>query len=140
MVGYAASRLAVGLATVLVAMLLLFSLIHLVPGDPATAALGPLATPDMIVSFRARLGLDEPVPVQFWLFLRGVLTGDLGRDVLSNVGVATLVFGELPHTAALAAAGLGWAMIIGIPLGCYSAAHRNSWLDRATAVASVGFA
>src|SRR5580658_6452943 len=116
-------------------MLILFSLIHLVPGDPASIVLGPRATPDLIAAFRVRMGLDQPLPVQFSKFLLHTLQGDLGRDVFTDTSVSGIVLTELPHTFALAGAGLGWAVLLGIPLGCFSAANRNSWLDRAFAVA-----
>ena len=137
MLAYALNRLVLAAAIVLVAMLILFSLIHLVPGDPASIVLGPRATPDLIAAFRERMGLDQPLFVQFAKFLAHTLQGDLGRDVFTEDSVAAIVFRELPHTFALAGAGLGWAVLVGVPLGCFSAAHRNTWLDRATGVASV---
>ncbi len=134
---YALNRLVLATAIVLVAMLILFSMIHLVPGDPASIVLGPRATPELIADFRHRMGLDDPLPVQFATFLGKLLHGDLGSDVFTNQSVAAIVMGELPHTFALAGVGLGWAVLLGIPLGCFSAAHSNSWIDRATGVASV---
>jgi peptide/nickel transport system permease protein len=137
MLRYALRRLALALVIVLVAMAMLFAMLHLVPGDPASIALGPRATPEMREDFRIRMGLDQPVPVQFARFLASAVRGDLGTDVWSNQPVARLVWLALPHTAALAALGLGWAVLLGIPLGCFSALHRESWLDRVTAVLSV---
>ena len=137
MFAYALNRLALAVAIVLVAMFILFSLIHLVPGDPASIVLGPRATPDLIAAFRERMGLDRPLPVQFVTFLGHTLQGDLGRDVFTDTSVASIVLRELPHTFALAGAGLGWAVLLGIPLGCFSAANRNTWLDRISGVVSV---
>jgi len=134
---YTLNRLVLATAIVLVAMLILFSMIHLVPGDPASIVLGPRATPELIAEFRQHMGLNEPLPVQFASFLGRLLHGDLGSDVFTNESVASIVMGELPHTFALAGVGLGWAVLLGIPLGCFSAAHSNSWLDRVTAIASV---
>jgi peptide/nickel transport system permease protein len=135
---YTLNRLALAAAIVLVAMLILFSMIHLVPGDPASIVLGPRATPELIAEFRQRMGLDDPLPIQFAAFLRKLLHGDLGSDVFTSRSVAAIVMAELPHTFALAGAGLGWAVLLGIPLGCFSAANSNSWLDRAMGVVSVG--
>jgi peptide/nickel transport system permease protein len=135
---YTLNRLALAAAIVLVAMLILFSMIHLVPGDPASIVLGPRATPELIAEFRQRMGLDDPLPVQFAAFLGKLLRGDLGSDVFTSRSVAAIVMAELPHTFALAGAGLGWAVLLGIPLGCFSAANSNSWLDRAMGVVSVG--
>ncbi len=137
MLAYALNRLGLAVVIVLVAMLILFSLIHLVPGDPASIVLGPRATPDLIAAFRERMGLDRPLPVQFATFVGHTLQGDLGRDVFTDASVSSIVLRELPHTFALAGAGLGWAVLLGIPLGCFSAANRNTWLDRITGVVSV---
>lgn len=134
---YVLRRLGLALAIVLVAMAMLFGMLHLVPGDPASIALGPRATPEMREDFRARMGLDKPVPVQFAMFVGRAVRGDLGKDVWSNQPVAWLVWLAFPHTAALTALGLGWAMLLGIPLGCYSALHRGSGVDRITGVVSV---
>jgi peptide/nickel transport system permease protein len=75
--------------------------------------------------------------VQFALFLLNVLRGDLGRDVFTNQPVLQIILNDLPSSLALAGAGLGWAMLLGVPLGCFSAIRRNSWLDRFTGVLSV---
>ena len=137
MLAYAAHRVLLAAVIVLAAMLILFSMIHLVPGDPASIVLGTRATPELVQEFRDRMGLDKPLPVQLAVFVWHALSGDLGRDLFSNAPVAGIVARELPHTFALAALGLGWAVLIGIPLGCFSAARRNSWLDRIAGVISV---
>jgi peptide/nickel transport system permease protein len=125
------------IAIVCVAMLFLLSAIHLVPGDPAGIALGPRATPEMREDFRIRMGLDKPFVVQYVRFLGNVVTGDLGVDVWSSRPVAGIIREQLPHTLALAFTGLGWAVILGIPLGCFSAVRQNSWLDRFVGIISV---
>ena len=134
---YAFKRLGLMTAIVLVAMTILFIMIHLVPGDPASIALGPRASPAMVEDFRQRMGLDQPVLIQLVRFVGNVLTGDMGVDVWTNRSVAQIVFNELPYTVVLALAGLGWAVLLGIPLGCYSAVRRGSWLDRVTGIFSV---
>ncbi len=134
---YALKRLGLMTAIVAVAMTILFTMIHLVPGDPASIALGPRATPEMVRDFTSRMGLDQPVPVQLLRFFGNVLSGNLGVDVWTSKSVAAIVFNELPYTVVLALAGLGWAVVLGIPLGCYSAVHRGSWLDRLTGIFSV---
>ena len=98
-------------------MTLLFSMVYLVPGDPASIALGPRATAAMKAAFRARMGLDDPLPVQLWNFISNVLKGDLGVDVWSNRSVAQIVLEAMPYTLALTEVGLGWAVVTGIPLG-----------------------
>ena len=118
-------------------MTMLFSMIYVVPGDPASIALGPRATPEMKAQLIARMGLDQPLPVQLVNFIGGVFGGDLGVDVWSNRSVAAIILEALPHTLALTALGLGWSVALGIVLGCFSATHRGSWLDRAIGVLSV---
>ncbi len=112
-------------------MAVLFGMIYLVPGDPITIALGPRATEAMRHAYLAKMRLDQPVYAQFLAFAGGVLRGDLGADVFSNRSVTTIVLEQLPYTLALTGAGLGWAVLLGIPLGCYSAIHRNSCLRQA---------
>lgn len=134
---YVLRRLLLSVLTICVAMLFLLSAIHLVPGDPAGIALGPRATPETREAFRVRMGLDKPFIVQYVRFLGNVVTGDLGVDVWSNRPVTGIIGNQLPHTPALAFIGLGWAIVVGIPLGCFSAARQNSILDRAVGVISV---
>jgi peptide/nickel transport system permease protein len=84
------------------------------------------------------LGLDQPVPVQLARFLGRVAQGDLGTDMWTQRGVTTIVLENLPYTLVLIGAALGWSALVGIPLGCYSAIRRNSWIDRLTGVLAVG--
>ena len=137
MLVYTVRRLALTIVILLVTMTLLFSMVYLVPGDPASIALGPRATAAMKASFRERMGLDDPLLVQLWNFIANVLRGDLGVDVWSNRSVAQIVMEALPYTLALTGLGLGWAVVTGIPLGAWSAVARNSWADRLIGVLSV---
>jgi peptide/nickel transport system permease protein len=134
---YTVKRIGLAGLIVLAAMIMLFGMIYLVPGDPASIALGPRATPEMKAALSARMGLDRPIPVQLLNFISGVITGNLGVDVWSNRSVATIVLEALPYTLALTAVGLGWSVTLGIVLGCFSATHRGSWIDRAIGVLSV---
>jgi peptide/nickel transport system permease protein len=137
MLTYGIKRIGLALVIVLLAMTMLFSMIYVVPGDPASIALGPRATPEMKAQLTQRMGLDQPLPVQLANFIGGVLRGDLGVDVWSNRSVATIILDALPHTLALTALGLGWSVALGIVLGCFSATHPGSWLDRVIGVLSV---
>ncbi|MSP81484.1 MAG: ABC transporter permease [Alphaproteobacteria bacterium] len=134
---YTTRRLGLAIIIVSVAMAMLFFMIYLVPGDPASIALGPRATPEMKLALRAKMGLDKPVPIQFMNFYINVIQGDLGVDVWSNRSVSVIVSEALPYTLILTALGLGWAIVLGIPMGCYSAIHRNSWLDKLSGIISV---
>jgi len=134
---YTLQRLGLAVLIVCLAMLMLLSAIHMVPGDPAGIALGPRATPEMREAFKVKMGLDQPFVVQYFRFLGNVVTGDLGSDVWSNRPVSQIIAEQLPHTLALTFLGLGWAVMIGIPMGCFSAVKRNSLLDKLTGVLSV---
>ena len=134
---YALKRLGLAILIVCLAMLFLLSAIHLVPGDPAGIALGPRASPEMREEFRVRMGLDKPFVVQYVRFLGNVATGDLGVDVWSSRPVASIIGEQLPHTLALAFLGLGWAIVVGIPLGCFSAVKQNTWIDNIVGMISV---
>jgi peptide/nickel transport system permease protein len=121
------------------AVSLLFGMIHLVPGDPASVMLGPRATPALKAELAQRMGLDRPLAVQLARFYAGVVRGDLGVDPFSGRRVSDMVFEQLPYTLALVLVAIGGASLLGIPLGCFSAVRRDSWLDRLTAVVSVAF-
>jgi peptide/nickel transport system permease protein len=134
---YLLKRLGLSVVIVLSALLVLFLLLHLIPGDPARIALGPRATPEVIARYAERAGLDKPVLVQFWIYFTNALSGDLGVDVFSQRSVAKIVLEGLPSTLILAAVSLFWSALIGIPLGCLSAIRPNSWFDRLTGIISV---
>lgn len=135
---YAIKRIGLSVVIVCLAALALFALLHLIPGDPVSIALGPRATPEIQARYAEKMHLDEPVVVQFLIFAGNVLQGDLGSDVFSERPVALTVAEQLPYTLVLAFAGLGWSALIGVPLGCFSAVRPNSLVDRITGVFSVG--
>jgi peptide/nickel transport system permease protein len=121
------------------AVSLLFGMIHMMPGDPASVILGPKASPELKAELSQRMGLDRPLWVQLGHFYAGLVHGDLGVDVFSDRPVSEIVLEQLPYTVALVLAAIGGATLLGIPLGCFSAIRRNSILDRVTAVMSVAF-
>ncbi|MCZ7676798.1 MAG: ABC transporter permease [Roseovarius sp.] len=135
---YLVKRLGLSVAVIVAVIPVLFSLLHLIPGDPATVALGPRATPETIARYAAKMHLDEPVWRQFLIYVGNALTGDLGVDVFSDRPVTTIIGERLGFTLALVCAGMGWAVVLGIPLGCLAAVRPNSWLDRITGILSVG--
>jgi len=134
---YLLKRLGLAFAVICAVVLVLFSLLYLIPGDPATIALGPRASPEAIARYAERMHLDEPIWRQFLIFIGNALTGDLGVDVFSERSVTTIVGERLGFTLALVGLGMGWAMTLGIPLGCLAAVRPNSWLDRITGILSV---
>jgi peptide/nickel transport system permease protein len=135
---YLLKRLATSVAIVAVAIALIFCMIYVIPGDPIKVALGPRATPEMIASFRLRMGLDLPLYRQLLNYFLQIVQGDLGSDVLSGRSVALSISEALPFTLALIVGSMSWSILIGIPLGCYAAVHRGSPLDRLTGILSVG--
>lgn len=138
MLSYLAKRLTLSLIVVALVLLLLFSMLHMIPGNPAILALGTRATPEAIAEYSARMRLDEPVAIQFLIFVGNALQGDLGTDVFSGRPVTQVIGERVGFSMALIFAGMGWAVLLGIPLGCLAAIRPNSWIDRVTGVFSVG--
>ncbi len=134
---YFLKRIFLGVVIVVIAVSLLYAMIHLVPGDPVKTILGPRASPEIQAQIREKMGLNDPLPLQIVKFLGNVATGDLGEDVFKRKSVNTIVFEQLPHTIYLVLAGIGWAILIGIPLGCFAAVYQNSVMDRVVGILSV---
>ena len=135
---YFVKRIGLAILIVFVAVFSLFVMLHAIPGDPVSIALGPRATPEIQAAYAAKMHLDKPLVTQLLIFFGNVLQGDLGTDVFSNRSVTTILVEQLPYTITLAVASLGWAALIGIPIGCLSATRRGSWVDRLTGVVSIG--
>lgn len=110
---------------------LVFSLIHLVPGDPAQAMLGDGASPQDIAELRTNLGLDRPLPAQYVAFLRSAVTGDLGLSFRTGQPVTQMIAERVPATAELALAAMTVAILLAIPLGIIAAVWKNTWVDHA---------
>ena len=103
-----------------------FALLHLLPGDPALVMLGDSGgPPERIAELRAQLGLDDPLVLQYARFLGNLLRGDLGRSIHSNRPVLEAIRQQAPDTIALTLAGLGLAVVLGIPLGVLAACCRR---------------
>jgi len=135
---YLFKRLGLAAIIVVIAVSLLYGMIHAVPGDPLSIVLGPRATPEMRADLALRLGLDKPFIVQLGNFFFNVLRGDLGDDVFSERPVSEIFFTQLPFTASLIFMAIGWSAALGIPLGCYSAIRRGSTIDKISGIFSVG--
>ena len=116
----------------LVVSFLVFSLMQLVPGDPAVVAAGNNASPELIEQTRERLGLDQPFFAQYWSWLRDVVTGDLGTSLFSNQPAWDSIAARIPVTASLTALSLFWAVLIGLILGIVAGMRPGSWIDRLT--------
>ncbi|MFH8252758.1 ABC transporter permease [Microbacterium sp. B2969] len=94
-----------------------FLMIHALPGDPVRGALGPTASAELVAARREQLGLDDPLLLQYWNYLAGVLTGRLGVSFGSNLPVAQVIADRLPATASLAILAFAVAIAVAIPLG-----------------------
>ncbi len=136
---YLVKRLFMTILVLFLLTVLLSLLVHIVPGDPARALLGPRATAETVARIQAEMDLDKPVTVQVWNFIKNVLRGSFGDDVFSRRPIAESIASVLPHTIALAGSSIGLSILIGIPLGVFSATHPGSWLDRFTAIISISF-
>src|SRR5438874_2037065 len=108
---------------------LIFSLIHLIPGDPAVAIAGEGARPEDIIAVRKALGLDQPLWTQYIHYLARLAHGDLGRSFRTNDLVANEILTRYPATIELALGAMFVALIVAFPLGMISAIYRNSWID-----------
>ncbi|MGX5844910.1 ABC transporter permease [Mesorhizobium sp. ArgA1] len=134
---YLVRRIVLAIAIIAIAVTLLFLMIRAVPGDPAAVLLGPRATLEMKALLHQQMGLDKPLVVQIVTFFGGLLHGNLGFDVFSQRPVADIVFEQLPYTIELILVSIVWAVGIAVPLGCYSALRRNSFVDQLAGVVTV---
>jgi len=139
MLVYVLKRIGLALVIIILAVTLLYLMIHAVPGDPATVMLGPRATPELIAQLHQRMGLDKPLPVQIISFFGRVLSGDLGTDVFQEKPVAGIIMSVVPYTLILVGAGIAWSLALGIPLGVFSALRPDSWIDKVAGILSVAF-
>jgi peptide/nickel transport system permease protein len=108
---------------------LVFSLIHLVPGDPAQAMLGEGAAPQDVEDLRSKLGLDRPLLEQYGAFLRGALRGDLGVSFRTGQTVTDMIVERMPATIELALAAMVVTIVISLPLGIVAAVRRGTVID-----------
>lgn len=137
MTGYVLKRLLLAIPTLFVMLTAIFVLVRLVPGDAASVILGDQATAASLQALRARLGLDQPMHVQYLSFIGDVLTGDLGRSLSSGRTVVQEVLMVLPSTIELALASIAIGLAFGLPLGIAAAIRRNGWIDYATRLLSL---
>ena len=131
------SRLLQGVAVMIGATLIVFLASYLT-GDPAALMMGDTATPEQIEEFRALRGLDRPWYILYAEFLVDLVQGDLGTSIYYNQPNASLILQRLPATLKLAAAALGLALVLAIPLGVLAALKRGTWID--TVVTSLAVA
>lgn len=112
--------------------LLVFAFLHLIPGDPAVTMLGDRATPEAVERLRDRMGLNEPLPLQYLSFLGRLITFDLGTSIFTGVPVLDEIKLRWPATFELATMSMLIALVIGIPAGVMAAVKKNSLIDNLT--------
>ncbi len=131
MIGFITRRLLQSIVVVLLVTVIVFILLHLLPGGPARAQLGPRATPAAIANFNHQMGYDRSLPVQYWHWLTELVTGNLGFSVKFNQSVASLIGERLPKTLVLTVLSTLFALVVAIPLGMVQAVKRNHAADYA---------
>ena len=114
--------------------LLTFSMLHLIPGDPAQILAGPDASASDIMALRQQMGLDRPLAVQYVGYLEGLAQGDLGRSMSTRRPVLDELMDRFPNTLILAVAGVGVAVLLGIPIGVLAAIRARTMVDHAAMV------
>ncbi|MBM3149706.1 MAG: ABC transporter permease, partial [Chloroflexi bacterium] len=126
---YLVRRLLQLLVALLGMSVIIFLAMRVAPGDPAERMVSPLATQQELQQMREALGLNKPIYEQYVIFLYDVLHGSLGKSLFYNAPVVTLVLESLPATFQLALLSMMVVIVVGVPLGVYSATHSDSWPD-----------
>jgi peptide/nickel transport system permease protein len=122
------------LVTLFGLILITFLIGRVMPIDPVIAIVGDHAPPDVVARVRVELALDQPLPVQFWIYLRNLLDGDFGRSVMTSNTVLTDIGHFFPATIELATAAILVAVVIGVPLGVLAAVRQGSRIDHAVRI------
>jgi ABC-type dipeptide/oligopeptide/nickel transport system permease component len=129
MLRYVAQRLALSIPVFLSVVTIVFLVVRVLPGDPAQAALGDYASKQAVESLRQKLGLDQPLPIQYVNFLGDLARGDLGVSMINGSPIRDQVIYNLPFTLELTIAALLVGVLLGIPTGMYTAVQRNRLPD-----------
>nr|WP_298212440.1 ABC transporter permease [Ferrimicrobium sp.] len=139
-VAYLIRRLLQAIIVVIGVSIIVFVMVHSLPGGPARAILGPQATPIQVKDFIVANGYNKPLIVQYFNYLGQLLHGNLGYSYTENAPVRTLIGQALPKTALLVFLAYGLGLIVGVPLGIWQAVHRDGALDHAlTSVELTGY-
>jgi peptide/nickel transport system permease protein len=138
MLRYTANRILLFIPILIGLSLVTFIYIHLIPGDPIQAMVGPQATPELVTQLRHQFGLDRPLPVQYISWVTGVLHGDLGITFRSRQALTPLLLDRIPATLELAGAALLVAVLVGLPTGILAGLHKNTTFDYVFSLLSLG--
>lgn len=139
MAEYLLHRLAGALGVVLAMSVLIFAVVHILPGNVAYAILGEFATAENVRALEAKLGLNDPLPLQYWHWLSGMLRGDLGVSVVMQRSAAPLILEALGRSAILAVLAFVMVATGGIALGVFAATHQGRLSDRIATLAQLVF-
>jgi ABC-type dipeptide/oligopeptide/nickel transport system permease component len=126
---YVVTRLVLAIPTFLAVLTLVFFVVRVIPGDPATAALGDYASKEAVEALREKMGLNAPLYVQYFRFLGDLLRGDLGNSLITGKPISELVMHVLPYTLQLTLSAIIVGAALGVPIGIYTAVHRNGFAD-----------
>ncbi|WHA43787.1 ABC transporter permease [Agrobacterium larrymoorei] len=137
MASFIIRRLIALIPVMCIVLVIVFSLVRMIPGDPAVTLLGPGATQEQISALRSQLDLDQPVVLQFVNYVLGLFQGDFGFSLKTGQPVAHEILSRLPATIELSVLAVIVAIIVGIPLGVLSATRPNSIFDHVTRLASL---
>lgn len=137
MIRYVVSRLLFAVPIFLGVVTIVFVVVRVLPGDPALAALGQYASRDAVQALRARLGLDQPILVQYARYLEQLARGDLGQSLITGTPVGGEISHNLPYTLRLTVVALALGIVLGVPTGVLSALTRNRLPDSAGRVLSL---
>ncbi len=129
MLSFIARRMVIAIPTIFLISVFAFGLQMLLPGDPVLAMAGEERDPEVIAFLREKYGFNDPIPVQYLNWMRGVLTGDLGMSLRTNLPVTELIAAKLPVTIQLAVMAMIFALVIGIPAGILSAVKKGTVTD-----------
>jgi len=137
MLRYVVRRLMLLVPILLGVSILIFFWVHALPGNPASALLGERATPQLVKQYKERYGLDKPMPVQYWEYLKVTLHGDLGVSIVTRQTVVSEIKRRFPATVELALGAMIFAVTLGIPLGFFAAKRYGGVFDHLSLVGSL---
>jgi peptide/nickel transport system permease protein len=137
MLRYVVRRLLLLVPILVGVSILIFFWVHALPGNPASALLGERATPELVKRYKERYGLDKPLPVQYWEYVKVTAGGDLGTSITSRRTVTSEIARRFPATMELAAAAMVFAVAIGLPLGFFAAKRYGGLFDNLSLIGSL---
>jgi ABC-type dipeptide/oligopeptide/nickel transport system permease component len=137
MLRYLLRRIILAIPILLAVFTLVFLVVRVIPGDPAVSALGDYASQEAVQALRERMGLNEPLHIQYFRFLGDMVRGDFGESLISGKPISEQVAYSLPYTVQLTLASVVLGVLLGVPLGVFTALNRNNAIDYAGRIISL---